>query len=229
MTGKCAFCSKSAPGPLHPDGQPWDCILFESANFLVFPSIGSIVEGWLLIAPKKHYLCMAALDIFLQEELNLLRKFASLALHDCFGPLVLFEHGPAGPNQAVGCGVDHAHFHLVPTNGNIIDGLHTVFREHLQWKRAKGVQDAAILHMAKSSYLYVEQPLGQAFLTSHPRLGSQLLRKVVAAHVGREPFYDWRRFPEEDNARTTVQKIQAWKSQHRWPIASTPRATSNQR
>lgn len=214
MTGNCAFCSKSERESQLPEERPWDYILFESPNFVVFPSIGAIIEGWLLIAPRKHYLCMAALDAFLLDELSLLSRFVSFAVRDCFGPPAVFEHGPALASQAVGCGVDHAHFHIVPTDCDLIGGLHSVFAEPLQWQRAKGIQDAAILHKAVSSYLYAEQPLGQAFLTTHPRLGSQLFRKVIAAHVGRHPFYDWRLFPEEDNARSTVQKLQAWKRQN---------------
>lgn len=220
MTAKCPFCSKSARVAIEAERRPWDCILFESPNFIVFPSMGAIVEGWLLIAPREHYLCMASLDGSLWEELNLLREFVSLALRDCFGSLVLFEHGPARASQAVGCGVDHAHFHIVPTDCDLIDSLRSVFPDPLEWKLARGVQDAATLHMGRAPYLYVEQPLGRGFLTSHPKLGSQLFRKVVAAHVGRHRFYDWRRFPEEENVRSTVQKIQAWKRGHRWQFAS---------
>jgi ATP adenylyltransferase len=214
MAGVCAFCSKSASGVSYPDLKPWDCILFESANFIAFPSLGAIVPGWLLIAPKQHYVCMAALDAFLWDELNMLGNLVSLALHDCFGRLVLFEHGPAAPSHPVGCGVDHAHFHFVPTDCNLIDGLRRVFSATLHWEPAEGIEDAAILHTTASPYLYVEQPLGHAFITSHARFGSQLFRKVVAAHVGRDSFYNWRFFPEEENARCTVEAVEAWKSRN---------------
>ena len=40
--------------------------LYETENFAVIPSLGSIVEGWLLIIPKKHYLSYGYLS---SEEL----------------------------------------------------------------------------------------------------------------------------------------------------------------
>ena len=212
MVGACAFCLKSATAitPAGKSVKPWDCILFESMNFIVFPTKGAIVQGWLLLAPKAHYLSMCAVNPTLLSELRLLTDFVSVAVRECFGDLALFEHGPVVPRQSVGCGVDHAHFHFVPTSCDLIDGLRGVFFEDLHWQEVQGISDAAGFP-SSSPYLYVEQPFGRAFLTSHPRLGSQLFRRVIATHMGRQSSYDWRVFPEEQNAWCTAARIEAWK------------------
>ncbi len=40
--------------------DPWDQVLLETANFVVVPTIGAIVEGWLLVVSKEGLVCMGA-------------------------------------------------------------------------------------------------------------------------------------------------------------------------
>src|SRR5689334_5777564 len=42
--------------------DPWDRPLLSTDNFYVVPSLGSLVEGWLLVIPKDHVISAAALD-----------------------------------------------------------------------------------------------------------------------------------------------------------------------
>lgn len=61
----CCLCSISvADAPR----QSWDNPVFESRNFVVVPSLGSLVEGWMLLLPKKHLLSMGALPEELVAE-----------------------------------------------------------------------------------------------------------------------------------------------------------------
>lgn len=225
MRETCSFCAKIASGQADQEACPWDRVLFQSPNFVVLPTVGAIVEGWLLLVPKKHYLCMAALGNDLLSELNKLREYVSLVLQDCYGSIAVFEHGPARPKQAVGCGVDHAHLHMLPTNCNLIDGIREVFPDSLQWRSVKGIQDAAAFYTAELPYLYVEQPLNEAYLASHPNLPSQLFRRVLAAYTGRPERYDWRTFPEEHNVESTVRTLEAWTSRNGGNLVQ-PKATT---
>ena len=54
----CVFCSQ-----FREDSAPavWNEPILESQNFVVVPSLGSLVEGWTLLLPKSHYLSMGAL------------------------------------------------------------------------------------------------------------------------------------------------------------------------
>src|SRR5258706_12627640 len=92
----------------------WDRPLFESTNFVAIPSLGSLRKGWLLVVPKKHFLSTAALPPHLLQEMIKVKQALTEVLTESFGEIWAFEHGPAGGGRLAGCGVDHAHLHIVP-------------------------------------------------------------------------------------------------------------------
>lgn len=192
--------------------QSWDKILFQSRNFAVFPTLGALVEGWLLIVPKDHILCLGALSWELHSELDELRSRVSLALEACYGSVTVFEHGPAQPCHLVGCGVDHAHLHMLPTQVDLIEGAKEIFPGPLKWERLSRLQETTRLYEAGLPYLYVEQSRGTGYVTTHPNLQSQMFRKVIARHIGRPERYDWRQFPEEANILSTISRLEQWLS-----------------
>src|SRR5438105_13826524 len=70
----CDFCDEFSAGRENsfvriygPDLE--SRILFRSTDFAVVPSLGQIVEGYLLIVPTTHFTAMADLPAELQEEL----------------------------------------------------------------------------------------------------------------------------------------------------------------
>ena len=207
MEETCGFCAKIKSGFPQAEIQPWDRLLYESKNFIVLPTVGAIVQGWLLIVPKDHYLCMGALDRNLFAEYEELCATVADVIERCYGPVAIFEHGPAKPNEVVGCSVDHAHVHLVPTQCDLILDASKMFTEPLEWRSASGIADTRSFFIEKKSYLYLEQPLGKAFIANHPGIQSQLFRKVIAAHAGCLERYDWRSFPEINNILFTVNEI----------------------
>ncbi len=214
MRETCRLCANMGSGQLDQEPSPWDCVILQTPNFTVLPTVGAIVEGWLLVIPKDHYLCLGALSNELLSELQQVREFVSAMLQECYGPIAVFEHGPAQPKQLVGCGVDHAHLHVVPTSCDLVDGLRQDLQFPLEWRAVNGVQDAHEWYAAGLSYLYVEQPLGEAYIASHPRMGSQLFRKVIGRYAGRPESYDWRKFPERENVTSTICTLETWLSEN---------------
>jgi ATP adenylyltransferase len=211
MEKPCSFCEKAQPRTLNLALKPWDVILFQSKNFIVFPTMGGMLEGWLLVVPRRHYICMAAMEKNLWSELQELRELVSIAIEECYGPIAAFEHGPTKPDQPVGCGVDHAHLHLVPTRCDLSKGLEGFLSESVSWNAIGGIHDLKKIHeSAKLPYLYLEQPLGCPSVATHSKFESQLFRRVLARHLDRGASYDWRQFPEEINAYATVCKIAEW-------------------
>jgi diadenosine tetraphosphate (Ap4A) HIT family hydrolase len=193
----------------------WDKTLFESKNFAVFPSLGALVEGWLLIVPKHHVLCLGALSQELHAELDRLRNEVSFILGEFYGTVKVFEHGPAQPNQLVGCSVDHAHLHMIPTQIGLMEGAEAVFPEPLKWEPVSNIQETASLYQAGLPYLYVEETPGNGYVTTHSSLPSQMFRKVIARGIGRPEQYDWRQFHETTNILATVEKLQQRLSLHK--------------
>jgi len=207
----CRICEQLQFDQTDLEANPWNTILFESPNFVVMPTLGAIVEGWTLIVSKKHYLCMGALEENFSPELTELTNFISRALTECYGQVANFEHGPSQPKQLVGCGVDHAHLHVVPIEKNLIKGVESIFKKHLIWNKVNNLKDAADYYDKGVPYLYVDQPTSGAFLTTDSEIPSQLFRKVISFYSGQPDRYNWRSFPEKENVIATINTIENWK------------------
>ena len=204
---RCRYCDNIFSNPIGGELNVHNRILFETEHFVAVPTVGSLVEGWLLIVTKEHHICMASIDRYLLDELDRFKVEVSCAVEACYGPVAIFEHGPSKPSQAVGCGVDHAHLHIVPTVCDLIAGLRGVFNSDLRWQAITGTPDAAAPHSLGLEYLYVEQPVGNASLATNCGFESQLFRKVIARHIGEPERYDWKLYDGLENVRRTWEKL----------------------
>ena len=79
----CQYCEEFERGKIQIEGRDI-CrnSLFQSENFIVFPSLGQIVEGYLLIATKKHYIALGAIPAELYPELEYVQKQVGRVLLD---------------------------------------------------------------------------------------------------------------------------------------------------
>jgi ATP adenylyltransferase len=206
----CIYCENIFSIPSRSAGDLHNCALFESEHFVAVPTVGSLVEGWLLVITKDHYLCMGAMPQGMFEELDRFKHLVARAVEDCYGPVAIFEHGPSEPKQVVGCGIDHAHLHIVPVDCDLVRGLRDVMAVDLRWAEVDGVWDTSESYIAGLEYLYVEQPLGRARLTSSRGFESQVFRQVVARHIGTPDRYDWKLYGGAENVRRTVDRLAPW-------------------
>src|SRR5262249_44778349 len=93
--------------------NPRSRVLFRSEHFSVVPSLGQIVEGYLLILPIRHYTALADMPSQLTTELLALCNQVRRGLAKAYGPCLFFEHGVRALGTG-GCGIEHAHLHAVP-------------------------------------------------------------------------------------------------------------------
>lgn len=208
MKSVCQFCRKF--GGAAGAKQMHDRILFESENFVVVPTLGSIVPGWLLLVPRSHFLSVGSLSAALIQELVALRAVAREALEDCFGPVTSFEHGAVRDCESVGCGVDHAHLHLVASKLDLVAGVKAVATPQLHWRQVAGIQATQALVVEQMPYVFVQPPTGGAWIGAARVIESQLMRKVIAAYVGRPDCWDWKAHSFEANANETVLRVETW-------------------
>src|SRR5690349_2831997 len=103
----CCFCFTRDSSARH----FWDQPLFESPNFFAIPSLGALVEGWVLLVPRAHVVCSGALESRLLDEFAAMKEKLSALVRERYGTVSIFEHGPSVPGHDVGCTVDHAHLH----------------------------------------------------------------------------------------------------------------------
>jgi diadenosine tetraphosphate (Ap4A) HIT family hydrolase len=196
----CKLCS----GLASPDNrEPWNRPIFQTENFVTIPSLGALLEGWLLVVPKRHHLSMGALPPSLVPEMDALKQSAADHLSRIYGPVTAFEHGPAATGRKVGCGVDHAHLHLVPLGFNLLAASKNLMPDCASWKVANWL-DCQSAYLAGLDYLYVEQPIGGARIATHGNFGSQVLRQAIAAQLGIPEQFNWRLHPQTHIVNSTI-------------------------
>jgi ATP adenylyltransferase len=187
----------------------WNVPLFESANFRVLPSLGALVEGWLLLLPKQHVVSMGALDDELVAEMQHVKNLLVSPMERAYSSVCAFEHGPSKANSLLGCGVDHAHLHIVALKFDLLSAVQPFLPKDVSWSPAS-FAECKTLHRKGDDYLYLEQPIGLGRIASHREFGSQLFRRAIAAQIGVPDQFSWREHPQFSNISATIQKTRTW-------------------
>jgi ATP adenylyltransferase len=111
---KCAYCLELETSP-RKCILGWDRVIWENDRFIVIPTVGCFVEGYVMIMPKRHTFSMAQLEKDELKELSRLSTQLYYKLKHKYGEIMIAEHG------AVSCDIrgaqccDHAHLHFIPT------------------------------------------------------------------------------------------------------------------
>ena len=186
----------------------WNTVLFECESFVALPSVGALVEGWLLVVPKSPALSIGTLS--LGDRMQLIEFVRSVVpqLEARFGSVAAFEHGPSASNCAIGCGVDYAHLHLVPTDCDLLQEA-SAKAPGINWQPAHSLLDTAVVSRRGLSYIFLQQPFdsGTAYIGTGDELPSQLFRRVIAEHIGVPHRYDWKINPGVEMIARTVSSL----------------------
>jgi diadenosine tetraphosphate (Ap4A) HIT family hydrolase len=184
----------------------WNKPLFETANFAVIPSLGSIVQGWLMLVPKAHVVCAGELSDALANEMRCLTGEISALVSSSFGEVCVFEHGPSTSRKSTGCGVDHAHLHIVPVDFDLAAAALRFMPNNSMWV-AGDWHDCRNAYLQGLDYLYIEQPIGCGRIATHAEFASQVFRKAIAQHTGIPEQFSWRDFPRPEVAASTIRVL----------------------
>jgi ATP adenylyltransferase len=204
VRSSCRFCDYLERGP--DDFEQW-AIVAETEHLVAVPSVGPLVPGWLLVLPKEHVLSFGA--VATDRLAVLMADVYRIAEHwqDSFGPLTWFEHGPTEDRSSVGCGVDHAHLHLVPAGQlDLLAGARELF-PYLAFREVSGPEAASIPVALGHSYLYLRTENGRSWLAASQDIPSQAFRRVIAHQQGRPDQYDWKAFQRLDAVEATLKLV----------------------
>jgi diadenosine tetraphosphate (Ap4A) HIT family hydrolase len=225
MPNPCRIC-ESLTAKTRGTPELHNHVLFESPNFVVIPSLGALVEGWTLLVPKRHALCFGAVNAMYDQEWQTLLHTVIQHTACCWGRVVVFEHGPAVPNTSVGCGVDHAHLHIVPTSADLILGASQVLSQSISWRPSFSPGDLRTAHGKGMSYLFVEQVGEQRAIVTADKFPSQVFRRLIANHIGTPSLFDWRSQTGTENIRATISKLHSRRVHGPQPAAGIVTSTS---
>ncbi len=199
----CEFCNEFTRGYLDIGGIK-NRILYETDNFMVFPALGQIVEGYLLIVPKEHYLNMGSLPIEMYSELESIKEKVQNILQEVYEMPVIFEHGPVSSTRRGGCCIDHAHFHVVPVNVDIIQELSRSF----SYRTITSLIELKQQFESGTPYFFVEdQQKNKYVFDIIRRVPSQYIRKIIASKIGKLEIYDWGAYFGIEEMKRTIKKL----------------------
>lgn len=196
----------------------WDRPLVEGENFVAVPSKGSIVPGWALLVPKRHSFSFRQLSSYEICEAQKIAERVCETLTRCFGPVTVFEHGAAFSGSALGCGVDHAHLHMVSLDIDLIG--EALSDQTLHWQPLSHWSEIHRKTPEYSEYLLMGKADGNAFISNAAPSTKQYFRKLIARLHGMSDQWDYRFCPFAENARATLQAFASERANHSVPPTS---------
>lgn len=189
----CVFCELD-------DSKYYNKIIEETDNFLVIPTLGSLVDGYLLIVYKKHLYSINKIPTKAKNEyLNLIEKYRKL-FKNIYGKYpIVFEHGSPDPLGMCTCCLIHAHSHIV--NHNYKNEKEILNKENFE-------SINSFFDIKKDiNYIYYKNELGKEFVSYNYEPISQLMRIFIAKDLGIEDKYNWHTTSFEENIKSTIEKF----------------------
>lgn len=184
------------------------CVL-ETKNFVCVPSIGSFVEGYLLVIPRRHFLSSLSMPHQYIEELLSVIEIISKFYQDTYkSKYLIFEHGSSNFNNPGGMSVLHAHLHLVPYNMPLITDVSEF--DFTVYDSFYDLQKHYIAQNAKNPYLLLRDIDNRLFYCEADRIPSQYFRKKVCNNCGLIGMGDWKKYPFVDNIKKTIISANAY-------------------
>lgn len=205
----CAYCSNILSSTRQTPTRPWNKVIYETSSFVITPTVGALIEGWALIISKRHVPAMGALTQSELTELSELALKTRNLMRATYGSAVIFEHGPACAGTAFGCGIDHAHFHIVPLHIALAPLVEKDLRQPVEWEVIADVRDLSGIHMRKKSYLYIlEDDKTQGIAVCLLDIPSQYIRRLIARYLEIPHLYNYRKYKFRQNAITTFNRLE---------------------
>ena len=144
-------------GPLDAESNSTDCafcqysdiaryVLKETPNFLIVTDHAPLVEGHLLLIPRRHYTCYGGVPAELDEDLFSLKQEVQRFLAQCYAPVVFWEHGIFRQT------VFHAHLHCFPFGTIEYD-----YAQELHGAVVHSQEDIRAWYATYGQYFYMEQ------------------------------------------------------------------------
>ena len=182
-------------------------IVYESSNFLVVPTVGEFITGYLLIIPKRHTMSLA--EFTKSELLEFLQVLDDVCyiLHLTYNTsdFLIFENGTgkSGKGKAKDS-IVHAHVHVARSRLTVnkikeISGFHF-----------NNIKYDEIPQFTNHSYLLIRDSDDSWAISSNPNLyiPRQYIRQLLAEEHGiMGEQWNWRKYPFYELITKTMKEI----------------------
>jgi hypothetical protein len=193
-------------------------IIWKNSEFALMPSLGSLVNGHLLLIPTYHAFSFANLSITSLENAENLIASITQFFGENGQQVLVFEHGAVileGSDyekrvKRARCGActDHAHVHILPSVSeklvvSKLEGMCTKMKRKVlaNLSKLREKVDPAL------PYIFIGGSDMESWLIFELEyVPSQFMRKLVSSSMGLTEW-DWRQFPNIGLVQKTIQEI----------------------
>lgn len=195
MQLECEFCAELSGSPSRFSevyGPHTNREVARFGNLSALPTIGQLFKGSLLLVPRSHVESFAQVIDDFEEDLMIALTQLTAKLR-VFGNVICFEHGATRHAQA-GCGIYHAHFHLVPVPQPASVSLFTSHYDFFAPDLISGLRQLKdslnyfIVRDSDGTVACLDESSRQSILTS------QFARRALAQHYKLGNCWDWRQY-----------------------------------
>ncbi|MGL4942253.1 MAG: hypothetical protein ACRC46_03570 [Thermoguttaceae bacterium] len=204
---KCEFCEELEKAPyarfrkIYPNIS--NRIVDETENFVALPIIGQLFPNSLVALPRQHIETSAGFSPYLIQEFEFFINSLLVKLSKVGKP-VFFEHGAVSCSGG-GCGIYHAHVHIVPLPYSIEPKV--FFPEFTA--KARNISETLNELQGCDEYLLfgdMSEVLYASVKEMAQRPPSQFFRKRLVDRFSIHQSWDWRTYlHQEQSVLDTIQ------------------------
>lgn len=179
--------------------------IYESKNWIIWPTIGAIVPGYVLIVSKIHRLSLMSCVREEIVELDHILKELRQILESIYGfPCIMFEHGSgSGSGNRPSC-INHCHLHVLPFKEDVYNSIDT---GKFKIIKLESLDELCKEERQKYPYLLYQNHKGQFFIMYANTYVSQYFRQLIAISKGLPDKWDWRHNYFVENINKTINDI----------------------
>lgn len=190
---KCIFCDID-------QSKIENTIIEKTKYFYILPTLGSLVDGYVLIVTKRHINSMSELnDNELEEYKTIIAKYQNLFKKIYNKTPIVFEHGTPNQNSKMKANsVTHAHTHIVNINFKNE-------KELLEKYNFKEINNLKEIETNKNYIKYIYN--NKIYITYNFPSVSQLMRILIAEELNYKDKFDWKKERFDENIISTIERI----------------------
>lgn len=175
-------------------------VICETENFRAIPSVGSLLDGYVLIVTKNHINSLSELtDEQKVEYENLINKILEM-FQKVYGKTpILFEHGTPNLQSSMSAtSIIHAHSHIV----NFKFKNEAEIIQKYNFTPVKNFNE-----VKRENYIYFQNGDDSKYVSYNFDSVSQLMRSLIANEINKEQQYNWREFDFNENIISMLEKF----------------------
>lgn len=168
-------------------------IIYETQNWVLAPTLGCFIGGYVLVISKKHFSSIALCPSNIYSELeDLIFSIKSFYKKEYKSSSIIFEHGGISKSERGGCCVEHAHLHIVPLNIDVVGDIKNKFAICESVDSYEDVKK--IVEIYNKAYLFYENIYGKKYVLFNDFIPSQYFRQIICNKLGLNKRWDWRSY-----------------------------------